>query len=260
MITESFDNKSEAIINPIPNEKRAKCDICIATFSHEIEEYVVANFKPKIVGFFKCVNGAYPFYAFKYKNLNLGFYKTLLGAPASVGILEDATIYIDTNKFLVFGSAGSLDKEICHNKVVVPTYAYRDEGTSYHYAKAKDYIKIKNAKVVEKFMKNNKIPYVVGKVWTTDAFYRETKNNFKKRKDEGCIAVEMECSALQAVCDFRGKELYYFLVSGDLLDAPEWEKKKLHEANHNLENFQIALKLAQEICKTKKSNNDDEKH
>lgn len=57
MITESFDNKSEAIINPIPNEKRVKCDICIATFSHEIEENVIASFKPKIVGFLNVLMG-----------------------------------------------------------------------------------------------------------------------------------------------------------------------------------------------------------
>lgn len=249
MITDSFDNKSEAIINPKPSKKLVKCDICIATFSHEIEEYVVTNFKPKAVGFSKCVNGSYPIYIFKFKNIKIGFYKTMLGSPSSVGILEDVTHIFDTKKFLVFGSAGSLDKEICHNKVVVPTYAYRDEGTSYHYAKAKDYIKIKNAKIVEKFMKENKIPYVAGRVWTTDAFYRETKNNFMKRKQEGCVAVEMECSALQAVCDFRDKELYYFLVSGDLLDAPKWEDGKLKEANHNIENFHIALKLAQELSK-----------
>lgn len=45
----------------------------------------------------------------------------------------------------------------------------------------------------------------------------------EKRKSEGCIAVEMECAGVQAVCDFRGLELYNFLFSGDLLDAPEWE-------------------------------------
>ncbi len=249
MITDSFDNKSEAIISPIPKENRVKCDLCIATFSHEIEKYFVSNYNATIIGYFKCVNGLYPIYTFEYNNLTFGLYKTLLGAPASVGILEDITKFIDTNRFLVFGSAGSLDKDICNNKVVVPTYAYRDEGTSYHYAKAKDYIKIKNSKFVENFMKCNKIPYIAGRVWTTDAFYRETKNNFIKRKNEGCVAVDMECSALQAVCDFRNKELYYFLVSGDLLDAPEWEDKKLHGANHNIENFKIALSLAYEICK-----------
>ena len=54
---------------------------------------------------------------------------------------------------------------------------------------------------------------------------RETRGNFEKRKQEGCIAVEMECASVQAVCDFRGVEFYNFLKSGDLLDAPEWDPR-----------------------------------
>ncbi len=247
MITESFDNKSDAIINPKINKKREKCDVCIVTFSDEIEDFVVENFKPKQVGDFKCVSGPYPIYTFTYKKKKFGFYKTFLGAPASVGILEDVTTFLDTKEFLVFGSAGTLNKEVAYNKIVVPTHAYRDEGTSYHYAKAADYIKIKNSKSVANFMKKYDIPYAEGKIWTTDAFYRETKNNFEKRKADGCIAVDMECSAMQAACDFRGLDLFYFLVSGDLLDAPEWDDRKLREANHNIANFNIALRLASEL-------------
>ncbi len=70
-------------------------------------------------------------------------------------------------------------------------------------APASDYITVKNADVVAKFMEENKIPFVKGKTWTTDSFYRETNNNFEKRKADGCISVEMECSAIQAMCDFR---------------------------------------------------------
>ena len=34
MITDSFDNKSPAIINPVKKENRIKVDACIITFSH----------------------------------------------------------------------------------------------------------------------------------------------------------------------------------------------------------------------------------
>ncbi len=88
--------------------------------------------------------------------------------------------------------------------VMISAEAYRDEGTSYHYAPAADYITIKNADIVANFMRENGIPFVKGKTWTTDSFYRETINNFNKHKADGCISVEMECAALQAMCDFRG--------------------------------------------------------
>lgn len=48
------------------------------------------------------------------------------------------------------------------------------------------------------------LPSVTGKVWTTDAIYRETKAKLEARKNEGCVAVEMELAGVQAVCDFYG--------------------------------------------------------
>ena len=49
------------------------------------------------------------------------------------------------------------------------------------------------------------------------------------------------------MCDFRDIDLYYFFLSGDLLDKPEWDKTNLHNANHDFKNFDIALHLACEI-------------
>lgn len=246
MIIDSFDDKSPAVINPKDYENVPKCDVVIATFSNQIEEYVVSKFNAKIIGEFICVNGAFSVYTFEYKNKVFGFYKTLLGSSASVGMLEDVSKMVDCKKFLVFGSAGTLNKE-CYGKVMVPTMAYRDEGTSYHYKQASDYIEISNSKVVANFMERNKIPYAVGKCWTTDGIFRETENNLKNRQKDGCIAVDMECSAIQAMCDFRGLDLYYFFLSGDLLDSPEWIEDGLKEANHNFQNFEIALRLSCEL-------------
>ena len=134
---------------------------------------------------------------------------------------------------------------------MVPTEAYRDEGTSYHYAPAADYIRMKNADTVAAFMKENGIPHVMGKTWTTDAFYRETVNNFEKHKADGCISVEMESAAVQAVCDFRGLELYAFFTSGDLLDAPEWDARRkegqVKGTQHDTGHFDIAIELARYV-------------
>ena len=131
---------------------------------------------------------------------------------------------------------------------MVPTEAYRDEGTSYHYAPAADYITVKNADVVAKFMEESVLPYVKGKTWTTDAFYRETVGNFEKRKADGCISVEMECAAVQAMCDFRGLQPYFFFTSGDLLDSPQWDRRMSEDdkkgTQHDGGHFDIALELA----------------
>ena len=248
MITDSFDNKSEAKINPFLKEDAPKVDACIVTFSYLIEKFVLENYDCKQIAQFYFATGVTPIYQLEYNGKKFAFYKTYVGAPACVGTIEDTLSEIKTNKYIVFGGAGCLNREIAHGKVMIPTEAYRDEGTSYHYAAPSDYIKIKNTEIVANFMEENEIPYVKGKTWTTDAFYRETINNFEKHKADGCISVEMECSGLQAVCDFRNLELYIFFTSGDLLDAPKWDKRhkdgEVQGTQHDTGHFDIALELA----------------
>lgn len=205
MITESFDNKTSARFNPSPSKKQTKCDVCLVTFSHLIKKYVLENFICKQVGESINATGIEPVYIFKNKSKTIGFYQTWLGAPASVALFEDITAHLECEKFIFFGAAAPLKKEKSNGKIMVPTHAYRDEGTSYHYAKAKDCIKLKNANIVSKILKEENIPFVSGRIWTTDAFYRETEKNIEARKTDGCIAIDMECSAMEAVCEFRKK-------------------------------------------------------
>lgn len=251
MITETFDNLSQAIINPQINENAPAVDACILTFSHAIEQFVLSNYSCSRIGSFWFATGETPIYQIEHEGKKFAFYKTYVGAPACVGTVEDTLAAIRTKKYIVFGGAGCLDKEIAHGKVMIPTAAYRDEGTSYHYAPASDYIAVRNADIVAKCMDENGIPYVKGKTWTTDSFYRETVGNFERHKADGCISVEMECAALQAMCDFRGLELYMFFTSGDLLDAPKWDARRKEGDNqgtqHDTGHFDIALELARYV-------------
>ena len=248
MITNAFDPNSPAIIQLRPAEDRLKCDACIVTFSDVIEQYVLNRYPCREFAQERNACGPTPVYSLEYKGRTLAFYKTLIGAPAAVGLLEGVAMLVDTKKFVVFGGAGCLDREIAHGRVMVPDRAYRDEGASYHYAAPADYIGLPHAGVVAKFLADRGIPHVTGGTWTTDAFYRETETNFQRRKAEGCVSVEMECATLQAMCDFRGYELYYFLTSGDLLDAPQWDPRSegdgLTGTQHDMTHFDLAAELA----------------
>ena len=107
---------------------------------------------------------------------------------------------------------------------------------------------MKNAGTVAAFMEEVGLPYVLGKTWTTDAFYRETRGNFERRKADGCVSVEMECAAAQAMCDFYGLQLYAFFTGGDQLDAPKWDARMNKEGHkgtqHDAGHLDIALELA----------------
>lgn len=37
------------------------------------------------------------------------------------------------------------------------------------------------------------VSYTIGKTWTTDAIYREMPEKIRRRKERGCICVDMEC-------------------------------------------------------------------
>ena len=97
------------------------------------------------------------------------------------------------------------------------------------------------------------VGYLKGKTWTTDAMYRETMGNRDKRVTEGCIAVDMECSALQAVCNFRGMELYQFFYGADSLNGSKWNARILgnYELSKRMKFFYLALELAKRINERK---------
>lgn len=249
MINETFDNQSEAIITPEKfYGKRDKiADICIITFSNVVRDNILKSFDYNCETEMGSANGPIPIYSLNYKGVKILFYMTMIGSTGAGTCIEEAYCLTGANKYIMFGAAGCLDKEVTEGKVVIPTHAYRDEGFSYHYKPASDYIQIVNAQKVASAFDELGIPYVLGKTWTTDAIYRETRNNMQARKAEGCLTVEMECAGAQAICDYRGIEYYDFLISGDLLDAPEWDRRMLggqEERNHQLKNFYIALELA----------------
>ncbi|MBQ9162800.1 MAG: nucleoside phosphorylase [Clostridia bacterium] len=251
-IIHSFDEDRHGVADPcdVLPKSRQKLDVCIINFSYKIMDalsedglLVPIDDVPAI----KSVAHLYPVYL--YKGSSVGVVQTTVGAPITAGLIEEISYIYSCRKFVLFGSCGGLDKSIPPNKLIVPSHAYRDEGMSYHYAPAADYIEIKNCDRVADILGELGIDYVVGRSWTTDAFYRETRRNMERRRAEGCIAVEMELSACQAVADFRGCELYAFLYRADNLDSETWDKGilSLISLDERLAHFFIALKIAENV-------------
>ncbi len=165
-------------------------------------------------------------YEMEYQDKPIAVMTPGLAAPFSAAVLEFA-IATGCKKFLVFGQCGVLDKTIARNKLIIPTSAIRDEGTSYHYIRPSREVEV-NLDVISKIkscLSKKNIPYTTGKTWTTDAYYRETPEKIKKRKIEGAITVEMEAAALLAVAQFRGVQLGYILAGGDDVSGLEWDRR-----------------------------------
>ena len=220
----------------------------IFTFSWRIIEVLLEDHIIELVSEnnIRSISCNYPVYRFI--NTNIGIIKTTVGAPITSALIEEVCYLYSCHKIVMFGTCGTLDKSISKNKIIVPTDAYRDEGTSYHYMAPSDYIKIKNYKIVCEILNEINIDYVCGKTWTTDAFYRETLEEMNQRKQEGCIAVEMEVSACQAVCNYNHIEFYNFLYRADNLDSSSWEKGQ-RDSNLSKDSRLNILNIAFEIAK-----------
>lgn len=249
MITDSFDSKTQPVftLRDFYGERKNLLDLCIIIFSREIYEKVLALYSCTQIAQIHVVNGAVPIHQFEYEGRKIAFYLSAVGAAGASDYCMEANWLTGASKFIMFGSAGSLNKEKTQGKFVIPTEAYRDEGTSYHYCPPDDYIAIQNHEKLSFIFEELHLPYVKGRVWTTDAFLRETAGQVARRQQEGCIAVEMELAGVQSVCDFCGFDLFDFLVTGDVLSESEYEVEKLSDANHNMDKFYIALEIAKRI-------------
>ena len=250
MIIHSFDPDSEAIISPasIFGEQKKICDTAIATFSREIYPAVLERYPHEQIAEISAANRIKPVHLLTLEeDRKVVFYLSEIGSAMAGTDVIEINWKTGANKFILFGSAGALDKEATAGKYVIPTAAYRDEGMSYHYAPPADYISVPNADCLAEFFSKHHLPFVKGKVWTTDAIYMETRELVRQRKADGCIAVEMELAGVQAVCDYHGLELYDFLVTGDVVDQPVYSPEGLKEANHSFDKFDIAVMIANSI-------------
>ena len=227
-ITDTFDCNGEEIIKAKNNVRMIENfpTTLLVVFSAKVCNLFLSKYDAIKIGALFAGGQELPIYQFEYRGIKLGFFNTVLGGAGSAALLEEL-IALGAEKLLYFGSCGALHREIVEGRLLVPTAAYRDEGVSYHYAEASDYLEIETASVLMQILDDMHISYNATKTWTTDAFYRETRSNLEKRKAEGCGVVEMECASIMAVGQFRKKKVYQFLYAADCLADSDWDKRIL---------------------------------
>ena len=254
MILTEFDPNKIAVINPhgIVNTVEGMPKVVVTCYAKETFERMLAGFDAEQIASASTANGKIPIYKAVYKGVEIALFMMDVGAPASAAMMEDV-YQMGAEKIIIFGTCGVLEKSIDDCAIIIPNSAMRDEGTSYHYAPASDEIPV-NEKYMSVFtgmLDELQIKYTVGKTWTTDAIYRETADKIKRRKEQGCICVDMECSADAAVAQFRGKDLVQFFYAADNLDAEEWDVRSLSNSAKLEEKDRIAtvaLELAVRIA------------
>lgn len=152
----------------------------------------------------------------------------VLGAPQAVMTLETLLAW-GARSVLFFGWCGSIADHVGIGDVVVPDGAFCDEGTSTHYGGAPGQAVPVSAVAplpggLRSALDQAGVPVHTGKVWTTDAIFRETPSRVKRFRGGGALAVDMETSALMTAAAYRGATLSCVLVVSDALLGNEWKK------------------------------------
>ena len=246
MVLEEFDKcknstfDPEEVVDVIPNFPK----IAVCCFNHNLFDELLNSFEHEKLAVIENENNDTIVYKLNYKGEDIAFFLARVGAPALIADMEHI-IVMGAEKFVVFGCCGVLDSRIGDLGIIIPTAAIRDEGCSYHYMPASDEIKVNtnkdNMKLFKDIVKEHNYTYVEGKTWTTDAIYRETRDKVLKRKEAGCVCVDMECSAIAALMKFRNREVFQFFYAADNLDSQKWDMRSLGCADKVPEKALIGL-------------------
>lgn len=223
--------------------------ISIGVFSEHLYYEIVNNYKGKQVGKFGGTSIHRPVHILNYKGISVTLFMAGISGPWISSDIEELNASgVDT--FIIFGNCGVLDKNIEDCSIIIPTKAFRDEGTSYHYLPDSEFIELntKFKKEFEEILNENKFDYTEGTTWTTDAFYRETVEKIKKFKEKGAICVEMEGASIGAVCKYKKLDYFTFYYAGDNLDAQKWDERSLKQLSNFEKKKQVPL-LAFELAK-----------
>jgi len=222
---------------------------CIITYFQDVVAKLESSYK--IFPAFRLrIEGARPeIFELQVEDISIYVLLCPLGAPQAARMLEIMSA-IGVDKFIVCGGAGTLDSSITGDKILLPTVAIRDEGTSYHYLPPAREVKIdeKVHRVITNVLKEEGVEFLEVKTWTTDASFRETPDKVALRQKEGAMTVEMECSAYYSVAQFKKLHCGQLLYAGDIVKKEGWDYRDWHSKNDVRERlFDIAVKCVMKL-------------
>ena len=235
-----YDSDFKAVIMPGHENLNMKLPekAVFAFLGGVVDRYAKEN-NAQVVERFESATKEYPVYIIDVDGQKICLMQAPVGAPAATQIM-DWMISYGVKKIISGGSCGVL-VDLKEDLFLVPSKALRDEGTSYHYMPPSRFVEVSSEAraAIEKTLTNHGLHYTEVLTWSTDGFFRETKEKVEYRKEEGCSVVEMECSALAACAKMRGVTWGELLFTADTLADAE----KYDERNWGGDSVDYALEL-----------------
>ena len=147
----------------------------------------------------------------------------ILGAPQAALVLEYLNLK-GVRSFLYLGWCGSLRPELKWGDLFLPDSFLSEEGVSAHYP-------LEGGPAgpdpglcdrLSRDLSRRGLDLKKGRIWTTDAPYRETRDKVRGYAAAGIMAVDMEVSAFMTVAAFTKLSWAGLLVVSDELWGDVW--------------------------------------
>lgn len=236
-----YDTNPLAVI--MPDHEHIEIQLpkkAVFVFLGDIVDRYAREHNATIVSHFTSATKEYPVYILDVDGQQVCLMQAPVGAAPAAQILDWLIAY-GVREIISSGSCGVL-VDMDENSFLVPCKALRDEGTSYHYLPPERFVEIseKARSAIAETLNRHNLHYSEVVTWSTDGFYRETKEKVDYRKSEGCSVVEMECSALAACSQLRGAVWGELLFTADTLADTE----HYDERNWGGDSLEYALELS----------------
>jgi uridine phosphorylase len=191
--------------------------VCILDFDGDLTDWLVRERMAMPFLSWACFHTS--MFALELEDITCGIIARTIGGPYSVLMAEQLQA---AGARLIVGltSAGRVLPDLPLPCLVVATSAVRDEGTSYHYLPPAREVACSALIVsaLERELKMTGQEVFCGKVWTTDAPYRETIAQLNNWAGEGVLAVEMQAASLFAFAIARQASVAYVALVSNAVD------------------------------------------
>lgn len=175
-----------------------------------------------------------------------------VGAPIAAMVVEKL-IALGVDRIFMLSWCGALSPELKIGDVVIGGNPLSGEGTSHYYQTGVSAAPSPRlSKILLQWASDKGLKPVSGRIWSTDAPYRESRALLEHlRREENIIGVDMEYSAICSVCTFRSIEYAaIFLVSDELLGEkwkPGFKDQHFQKINKRLTQALISEDMLAEV-------------
>ena len=218
--------------------------VCILDFDGDLTDWLVATGAATPWKSWACFHTTMQ--ALEVDGTPCGVIPRTIGGPYAALIAEQLKAS-RAQVILGLTSAGRVAASVPVPSLVVATAAIRDEGTSYHYLPASRpavaHAALANSLLLG--LEGFGVPVRSGSVWTTDAPYRETKQQLAEYAQQGVLAVEMQAASLFAFAIARSIPVG---IVAHVTNAVDHEQTPFDKGSQ-----EFSQRLLEAICRAAKS-------